>query len=74
MGFGRPKLLEYGDVAYQERAMRSAVRQDEKGEKCLTFVIHKNLIQVVIIAYHDLTSTLRAAKNKLMTKRFMTII
>ena len=72
MNFGRPKLLEYGDVVYHERAMRGAVRQDGKEKKCLAFVIHKNLIQVVIIAYHDWTSTLHAAKNKLMTKTFVT--
>ena len=40
----RRGVLEYGDVVYHERAMCSAVRQDEKGEKCLAFVINKNLI------------------------------
>ena len=51
-----------------------AVQSGEDGKeiKCLTFVIHRNLIQVVIIAYHDWTSTLHAAKNKLMTETFVT--
>ena len=63
MNFGRPKLLEYGDVVYHDRAMRGAARHEEKGEKGLAFVIHKNLIQVDITAYHDWTNTLHAAKT-----------